>query len=113
MASRFVTRSVGRAATRVPGLRRIPVVTLISMAEVGMMARDHLMRLTPQERRRLRELTLATRGRRRNLAPTERDELAELVAKLDPRLLAGEAAKRLSPIPLPGRLVRGRRRRAA
>jgi hypothetical protein len=34
-----------------------------------------------------------------------------LVAKLEPRLLIGEAVERLSPVPLPQRLVYGGRGR--
>jgi hypothetical protein len=52
----------------------------------------------------------ATRGRSRNLSANERLELARLVAKADPRLFAGLVAQRFSPVPLPGRVVRGRRR---
>lgn len=111
MPSRHITRSLGRAAERVPGLRRIPVVRLLSLAEVGMLARDHLQRLTPTERRRLLALVRVARGRRSNLSAAERDELAALVARLEPRLLAGEAVERLSPIPVPRRLVKGPRRR--
>jgi hypothetical protein len=33
-----------------------------------------------------------------------------LLAKMEPRLFVGEAADRLSPIPLPTVLVRGRRK---
>jgi hypothetical protein len=110
MPSGFVTRSLGHATEHIPGLRRIPVVKLLSVAEVGLIARDHLLRLTPQERRRLFVLIRAAHGRRSNLSPAERDELAELVAKLEPRLLAGAAVERLSPVPVPRRLVEGRRR---
>lgn len=105
-----MTRSLGRALGHVPGLRRVPLLKLLSIAEVAMIARDHLMRLTPTERRRVIELVRIGRGRRRNLSQSERDELAGLVAKLEPRLLAGEAVKKLSPVPIPGRLVRGPRR---
>ena len=94
-----------------PGLRRLPVFKLISIAEIGLLARDHVLRLTPQERRRLLELIRDARGRPSQLSRAERDELAELVARLEPRLLAGEAADRISPVPLPRRIVRGSRRR--
>lgn len=112
MPSGFVTRSLGHATGRIPGLRRIPVLTLISVAELGIMARGHLLRLTPQERRRLLTLIRTARLRRSNLSSPERAELAELVAKLEPRVLAAEAVHRLSPVPVPRRLVAGRRRRA-
>ncbi|HET9103301.1 MAG TPA: hypothetical protein VFN55_08090 [Solirubrobacteraceae bacterium] len=93
-----------------PGLRRLPIFKLISIAEIGLLARDHLLRLSPQERRRLLELLREARGRPSRMSTTERDELAALVARLEPRLLAGEAADRISPVPLPRRVVRGRRR---
>ena len=48
------------------------------------------------------------RGRSRNLEPAEREELAKLVAKVDPRRFGWLAADKLSPVPLPKRLVRGR-----
>jgi hypothetical protein len=110
MPSRFVTRSLGHATERIPGLRRIPVVRLLSIAEVSLIARDHVLRLTPPERRRLLTLIRAGRGRSSNLSAPEREELADLVAKLEPRLLAAEAVQRLSPVPIPRRLVEGRRR---
>jgi len=68
-----------------------------------MLARDHLMRLTPEERRRLVVLVSRGRGRASRLEHAERDELATLVAKLEPKLLAGAAADKLSPVPLPKR----------
>jgi hypothetical protein len=105
----FVTRSLGRAAERVPGFRRIPVVKLLSAAEVALLARDHLMRLTPRERRRLVVLVRVGRGRRSRLTESERDELEALLAKIEPRLLVGEAVNKLSPLPLPRRLLYGSR----
>ena len=111
MPSGFVTRSIAGAAGRVPGLRRIPVFKLVAIAEVGMLARDHLTRLTPQERRRLIELVRIGRGRPSNLKSKQRQELASLVAKLEPRMLAGAAADKLSPVPLPKRMTQGARKR--
>jgi hypothetical protein len=111
MPPRFVTHSLVHATGRIPGLRRVPLVTLLSIAELGLMARSHARRLTPHERRRLFILIRSARGRRNNLTPTEREELANLVAQLEPRLLAAEAVHRLSPVPVPKRLIAGRRRR--
>jgi hypothetical protein len=105
----FVTRSLGRAAERVPGFRRIPVVKLLSAAEVALLAREHLMRLTPSERRRIVTLVRVGRGRRARLTESESDELEALLTKLEPRLLVGEAVDKLSPLPLPRRLVYGPR----
>ena len=43
----------------------------------------------------------------------EREELAALTAILEPRLFLGSAAKRLSPVPMPKRLLYGPRGSAA
>jgi hypothetical protein len=111
MPSGFVNRSADLLSKRMPGLRGLPIVRLLALAEVAMMARGHLMRLDPGERRRLFELVRAGRGRPSNLDPRDRIELARLVAKMEPRLLAGAAAEKLSPLPLPKTLLYGRRRR--
>jgi hypothetical protein len=101
--------TLGKASERVPGLRRIPVVRLLSAAELALLARDHVTRLSPSERRRLVALVRVGHGRRSRLTDAERDELERLLFKLQPRLLVGEAINRLSPVPLPRRLVFGRR----
>jgi hypothetical protein len=106
----LITRTLGRTVERVPGFRRIPVVKLLSAGEIALLAREHLMRLTPAERRRLVVLVRVGRGRRSRLTESERDELEALLAKVQPRLLVGEAVDRLSPVPLPRRLVYGPRR---
>lgn len=111
MANGFVTKTIGRSVNKVPGLRRVPVVKLLAAAEIAMLARDHVMLLSREERRRLIELVRIARGRRRNLSEEERQELEALVARLEPRVLFGEAAERLSPLPLPRRLTHGPRRR--
>ncbi|MGI8410981.1 MAG: hypothetical protein ACR2LV_00425 [Solirubrobacteraceae bacterium] len=104
-------RTVGRIATRLPGLRRLPVLKLLAIGEVALLARDHIEKLTPRERRRLVELVRSGRGRPRNLSPAERDELSALVAAAQPRLFLGAAAEKLSPVPLPQRFIRGSRKR--
>jgi hypothetical protein len=81
--------------------RRIPLLKLLAIAEVAMLARDHVSRLDRGERRRLVELVRIGRGRRRNLSEREREELSRLVAKAEPRLFLGAAADKLSPVPLP------------
>ena len=102
---------LGKASEKVPGLRRIPVVKLLSAAEIALLTRDHVSRLSPRERRRLIVLVRVGRGRRTRLTGAERDELEELLTKLQPRLLMGEAINRLSPVPLPRRLVFGPKNR--
>lgn len=102
-------RTVARAAAKAPGVKRLPVLKLLAAAEVAVLARDHVQRLSPQERRRTLELIRRGRGRPSRLNEDEREELSALVAKAEPRLLAGEAVDALSPVPLPKRLVYGRR----
>ncbi len=104
----IVTHALGRATERVPGLRRLPVVKLLAVAEIAILAHDHLVRLTPAERRRLLTLVRNGRGRRSRLTPRERAELEGLLVKLAPRELMGDAVDRISPVPLPRRLLYGR-----
>jgi hypothetical protein len=101
---------VERVTRRIPGLKAIPVVRLLAAAEVVMIAREHVEKLEPDERRRVLELIRKGRGRPGHLSPGERDELQELVAKAEPRLFVGLVADELSPVRLPKRLVRGRKK---
>jgi hypothetical protein len=110
MPRTLLTRSLTGAAGRIPGLRRLPAAKLLAAGEVAMLARQHISRLTPDERRRLYELVRSGRGRPSNLSAQERSELSVLIAKVEPRVFAGEAVERLSPVPLPRRLVYGNRR---
>ncbi len=111
MASGFVTHTAGKVADHVPGLRRVPLVQLLSAAEIALLTRDHLMRLTPDERRRLLTLVRIGHGRRARLTEPQQAELAEIIVKLAPRLLVGDAVSKLSPVPLPKRLTHGPKRR--
>jgi hypothetical protein len=97
-----------RALERFAAVRRLPVGKLLAAGEIVLLARRHVTRLEPHERRRLLALLRQGRGRARNLSPPERAELARLIAKADPRLFAGTVLDRLSPVPLPKRLVRGK-----
>jgi hypothetical protein len=105
MPGRFVTNAVGH----VPGLRRLPLAKLLVIGELVMLAQEHVAKLEPEERRRFLHLMRRARGRRSNLTRSERSELAALVAKANPRLFLGLAADKLSPVPLPRRIVRGKR----
>ncbi len=87
----------------------IPLARLVAAGQIVLLARQHWHKLEPLERRRLIGLVRRGRGRPRNLSSRDRAELARLVAKADPRLFAGLVAQRFSPVPLPHRLVRGRR----
>lgn len=98
------------ASKLVATAKLIPLARLLAAARILMLARRHWHRLEPVERRRVVSLVRQTHGRPRNLSSSERLELARLIAKADPRLFAGLVAQRFSPVPLPGRVVRGRRR---
>lgn len=96
MLSRIAKRLVlGRAA------KQLPIFRVLAIAQVGLLARNHLKRLGPGEGRRLAGLV----RRRRSLSEAEKQELRLLTAKLEPRAFAGAAADRVSPFPLPRRLT--------
>ncbi|MGN6169869.1 MAG: hypothetical protein ACTHQQ_17125 [Solirubrobacteraceae bacterium] len=107
MPKPLTNQAIRHVSHRIPGLRQIPAATLLEIAEVVLLAREHLKKLEPDERRRVVALVRAGRGRRRNLSPREQVELAALVAKAEPRLFFGLAAEQLSPLPLPRRVVYG------
>jgi len=89
--------------------RAIPMARLLAAAQVVMLARRHWHRLEPHERRRVITLVRVAGGRRGRLTPGERLELVRLIAKADPKLFAGLVAQKLSPVPFPKRMVRGKR----
>lgn len=98
--------TVGRMATRIPGLRRLPVIEIVLAGQVLLLAREHLERLTPRERHRVVVLVRACHGRVSRLSARDRDELRGLIAKVEPRLFAETAVRTLSPLPLPGTIRR-------
>jgi len=111
MPGPIINRAIAGASRQVPGLRRLPVLKLLALAEVAMLAREHMIKLDRDERHRLVELIRLGHGRTRNLSPRERAELGQLVAKAEPRLFVGTAANKLTPIPIPPRLLHGLARR--
>jgi hypothetical protein len=106
-----VTTAIAHGVTRVPGLKRLPVLKLLAIGEIVLLARTHLTKLDAAERRRFVELLRKGRGRPSRLTEAERDQLQKLVAKAEPRLFAGAVVDKLSPVPLPKRIVRGPKRR--
>ncbi|MBA2763769.1 MAG: hypothetical protein H0U42_03685 [Thermoleophilaceae bacterium] len=86
-----------RLASITPGLKLLPIVRIIAIAEVAVLAGKHFARLDSQERSRLFWLI----RRPRSLTPDQKVELRALVAKLEPRLFAGLVLDKLSPVPLP------------
>jgi len=74
----------------------------MAIAELLLLARQHLLKLEPHERHRVVELVRRGRGRTSNLTERERRELARLVQKTEPRDFASTAMKKLVGIPLRG-----------
>ena len=111
MLGAAAARAAAHGVSRIPGLKRLPVLKLLAIGEIALVARNHVAKLEPAERRRLVELVRMGRGRPRNLSAEDREELATLLAKAEPRLLAGSIADKLSPVPLPRRVVQGRRKK--
>jgi hypothetical protein len=85
-------------------LRRMPFFKLLAIGQTALLARRHLKRLSPRDRRRLGELV--RRGPR--MDQRERKELRRLIGKLQPRAFAATTADAFSPVPLP-RWLAGRR----
>jgi hypothetical protein len=86
-----------------------PVVGVLLAAEIAAMAWRHLAMLNGAQRRRLLALLGQARGRPGSLSHSERDELGALIATLQPRLFLGSATGRLSPLPVPKRVLYGPR----
>lgn len=87
----------------------VPAARVLLLADVALLAAHHLTRLDSTERSRLGSLLLRTRGRPHLLSTAERRQLLFLFARLEPRLFLGTAVRRLSPMPMPKRLLYGRR----
>jgi hypothetical protein len=86
----------------------VPLARLLLVGEVALMTGRHLKKLDADERRRLGSLVLGSARKRGALSAAERIELLRLVAKLEPRLLFGTAVRRVSPVPIPGRILYGK-----
>lgn len=82
---------------------------MLTAAELAWLATQHFGRLDPSERKRLVALARKSHGRPGALGKAERAELVALLAALEPRLFVGSALKKLSPVPLPKRLLFGPR----
>jgi hypothetical protein len=103
---------IGRLALKKVA-KGFPVGRLLLAGDVAMLAGRHLARLNAGERRRLASLAARSAPGRDGLDRAERAELQALITKLEPRLLFGTAVRRLSPLPVPRRLLYGRRGSAA
>ncbi|MEA2169883.1 MAG: hypothetical protein QOF76_3183 [Solirubrobacteraceae bacterium] len=99
-------RVLGKGASKIPGLKRLPLLKVLAIGEIAILVREHASLLEPADQRRLLELVRKGRGRPANLRTREREELAALVAKAEPRRFAILAADKLSPIRLPRSITR-------
>jgi hypothetical protein len=106
-----------RSVLKRPWLKRFahgsPVVALLLAADMSVLAVRHLARLSGAQQRRLLALVFLSRGRPSVLSASERRELSALLLALEPRLFIGSAIRRLSPMPVPRRLLYGPRGSAA
>jgi hypothetical protein len=82
-------------------LRLIPFYRVLALGQTVLRARRHWRGLEPNDRRRLRELVM----RGRNMTPAERDEMRQILAKLEPRAFALATANAFSPVRMPRWLV--------
>jgi hypothetical protein len=78
---------------------------LIAAVEIAWIANRHWRRLDRDERKRLRELLVKSRGRRSRLSASERREADELLQKVDYAELGGNVAAVLLPFRPLARLV--------
>jgi hypothetical protein len=98
------------AISPIKRLRRgLPLGSLLLVGEVGLLAGRHVARLDRPQRQRLVALARKSKGRLSDLSDSERDELASLLANLEPRLFVGSTLRKLSPVPIPKRLLYGPR----
>jgi hypothetical protein len=105
----MLRRALTRTATS-GFAKRIPALKWLAAAEIALLARRHAALLSADDRRRLREL-VAAGGRDRRLTAAQREELVDLLGKLDGRAFAGNFADALSPVPLPRIVREGRKSR--
>lgn len=90
-------------------VKGFPVLRVHLAVEIAGMAWAHLAKLSGAQRRRVLVLLVKTRARPSRLSEHERQELTEIASAFEPRLLAGSVAKRLSPVPVPKRVLYGPR----
>jgi hypothetical protein len=85
------------------------MVGALLAAEIAAMAWTHFAMLNGAQRRLLLALLGQARGRPGSLSDSEQEELWALIATLQPRLFLGSATRRLSPLPVPKRVLYGSR----
>jgi hypothetical protein len=108
----MLVRLLRRSALKRAG-RFVPLAQLALAAELALLAGRHIGRLNRAQRHRLVALVRRAHGRPSSLAVAERRELEELVSMLEPRVFVGSAVRRVSPVPVPKRLLYGAKGSAA
>lgn len=83
----------------------VPLARLLLIAELAVQAGRHVAKLEPSERTRLLGLLGRARWHPGVLTEDERHELFELVGKMEPQVFLAGAVTRLSPVPIPRRLL--------
>jgi hypothetical protein len=78
--------------------RLSPWARAIAVGEIALTLKRHLDLLGPGEPTELRLLLVKSKGRRKNLTPSERKRLLELVRKLEPGRFAKSAAVKATPL---------------
>jgi hypothetical protein len=95
-------RTIARGVGRVPGLKRVPVIKLLFLAEILVLAKRHLEKLSQEERQQL--FILLRKGR--NITQAERQQLIKLIRLMEPRAFAGQSLDILSPVPMPNKITK-------
>ena len=79
------------------GMRWTVWARILIVAEIALTIKRHLDMLEPVERRDLQRIVRKSKGRPSNLNSRERERLGSIVAKLEPTLLARQAAQAAAP----------------
>jgi hypothetical protein len=83
---------------------------LLTLAEVAVLVKEHLDRLTPKERQRLVEIVKDSKGRPANVSERQRAEIKAMIDKIGPAELAkGVAGRATGGFGAKGRRFGGRR----
>ncbi len=97
---------MGSAASRGHWLSR--GLLLLTLAEVAVLVKEHLDRLTPKERQRLVEIVKSSKGKPSNVSERQRTEIKAMIEKIGPAELAkGVAGKATGGFGAKGRRYRG------
>ena len=100
--------TISRTLSRARVLRKLSLVRLVAVAEVIVLANEHVHKLEPQEWKRLVELVKRGKARPSHLTTRERRELTALLAKAEPKQFVSRAMLKITGVPLWSREQRRR-----